>query len=200
MEEKKEYSHLLVSLSMSLTLTYRDSPIKSSRPGHQQSVTVREAPNMSHSPLLLLLACSPLSLTAPNHHQRAQHHYGVEPKFVDDVEMFSHNVGDKFIMGHADQPDFNEDHTQDHYPQQFSPFQYKQNQAQDQTREKDAFLEAFLASTKFKESSQGQVEVGEKEKLKTEEPAGAVSETVLEPNLREFTLLISKLLFHLSQM
>ena len=150
---------------------------------------------MSQCSLLLLLGLSALSQTSPNQH------YGVQPKFVDDVEMFNHNIGDKFIMGHADQPDFNEDHTQDDYPPQFSPFQYKQNQSPDHTSEKDAFMEAFLANNKYKNNQvPTKVQVEKKEKLKAEEQAGPDSQAVLEPNLREFTLLISKLLFHLSQM
>ena len=62
-------------------------------------------------------------------------------------------------------------------------------------------MEAFLANNKYKNNQvPTKVQVEKKEKLKAEEQAGSDSEAVLEPNLREFTLLISKLLFHLSQM
>ena len=105
-------------------------------------------------------------------------------------------------MGHDDEPDFNDDHTQNDSPVQFSAFQYKQNQSQDNKIPNEAFMDAFLASkfSKSEEKLQNEEQVEEKEGLKTEEQSEPSSEAALEPSLREFTLLISKLLFHLSQM
>ena len=117
--------------------------------------------------------------------------------------MFNQNIGEKFILGHDDEPDFNDDHTQNEYPPQFSAFHYKQNESQDHKGPKDAFMKAFLANnkfSKFEEKIPNQEEVKDKAELQTEETPEPSSEAALEPSLREFTLLISKLLFHLSQM
>ena len=128
--------------------------------------------------------------------------------------MFDSSVGDKFILGHDDEPDYNDDHTQNDYPPQFSPFQYEEPKSsqfakkeQDPIIPNDAFMKAFLANkfsqyeeTIQQKSEQKNDQAEEKEELKTEQKSEGISETVLEPNLREFTLLISKLLFHLSQM
>ena len=127
--------------------------------------------------------------------------------------MFDSNVGDKFILGHDDEPDYNDDHTQNAYPPQFSPFQYDEPKSsqfakeQDPIIPKDAFMKAFLANkfsqfegTVQQKEKQGNDQAEVKEELKSEPKSEGISETVLEPNLREFTLLISKLLFHLSQM
>jgi len=64
-------------------------------------------------------------------------------------------------------------------------------------------MKAFLANnkfSKFEEKIPNQEEVKDKAELQTEETPEPSSEAALEPSLREFTLLISKLLFHLSQM
>ena len=129
--------------------------------------------------------------------------------------MFDSNVGDKFILGHDDEPDYNDDHTQNDYSPQFSPFQYNENEPkssqfsteQDPIIPNDAFMKAFLANkfsqyeeTVQQKDNQENDQAEGKEELKTEQKSEGISETVLEPNLREFTLLISKLLFHLSQM
>ena len=168
---------------------------------------------MSKYSLIFLLGWSALSQAVP-FRQRGGH-YRPQPKFVEDG-MFDSNVGDKFILGHDDEPDYNDDHTQDDYPSQFSPFQYNEpkssqfvqdSQEQDPIISNDAFMKAFLANkfSKYEETVQqkGNQETDqaeEKEELKTEPKSEEISENVLEPNLREFTLLISKLLFHLSQM
>ena len=127
--------------------------------------------------------------------------------------MFDSNVGDKFILGHDDEPDYNDDHTQNDYPPQFSPFQYDEPKSSQFSKEQDpiipndAFMKAFLANkfsqyeeTLQQKDNQENDQPEEREELKTEQKSEGISETVLEPNLREFTLLISKLLFHLSQM
>ena len=167
---------------------------------------------MSRYSIIFLLGCSALSQSSP-FHQRGGH-YRPQPKFVDDG-MFDSNVGDKFILGHDDEPDYNDDHTQNEYPPQFSPFQYNEpkssqfsqdSKEQDQLISNDVFMKAFLANkfSQYEETVQQKdnQENGAEEKgeLKTEQKSEEISENVLEPNLREFTLLISKLLFHLSQM
>ena len=138
--------------------------------------------------------------------------------------------GDQFIYGHDDEPDFNDDHTDSFSSEQFTDVFNSQfsngyvespqneNQASsyipESANENDGFLNSFIESnmnsfSKYEEvlpQAQGQSQVQPPQpqsSSKTEQSSSSQGEDTSggsQPSLREFTLLVSKLLFHLSQM
>ena len=142
---------------------------------------------------------------------------------------FSGARGDQFIYGHDDEPDFNDDHTDsfsserftDVFNSQFSngyvDSPQNENQANsyipESANENDGFLNSFIESnmnsfSKYEEAlpqaeAQSQPQPQPQSSSKTKQTSSSQEEDTSagsEPSLREFTLLVSKLLFHLSQM
>ena len=151
----------------------------------------------------------------------------VQPRFSGARERLG---GDQFIYGHDDEPDFNDDHTDsfsserftDVFNSQFSngyaESPQNENQANsyipESTNENDGFLNSFIESnmnnfSKYEEAlpqaeAQSQPQPQPQSSSKTKQTSSSQGEDTSsagsEPSLREFTLLVSKLLFHLSQM
>ena len=103
---------------------------------------------------------------------------------------------DKFIYGHDDEPDYNDDHTSFHFDEEFLPeYENKtpyKHEIKIQDKPEEELTKKFIDEStdgnlfgKFEEENESKTEEENKEE---------------DPSLREFTLIISKLLFHLSQM
>ena len=118
-----------------------------------------------------------------------------------DMKRFSGQFEDKFIYGHDDEPDYNDDHTSfsspygdDFQPQYDTRTPYNGQEMQEE-QQKPAMTEKFIDENQFEnvvgESAKANNEVTKKSEEEQKEQ---------NPSLREFTLIISKLLFHLSQM
>ena len=120
------------------------------------------------------------------------------PQGMRSQQRFSSQFQDKFIYGHDDEPDYNDDHTS--YPTQFGN-NYQQEydnrtpydqQEQQEEQKKPVMTEKFI-NENLQGNNFGNFEDGKVDKTEEEQKEQ-------EPSLREFTLIISKLLFHLSQM
>ena len=137
---------------------------------------------------------------------------------------------DQFIYGHDDEPDFNDDHTDsfsserftDEFNSQFSnSFNDSPNNDEnmqnsyipESVNENDGFLDSFIENnmnsfSKYEEAlpqaqaqSQAQQPQSSPDQASSElTTSQGQDDSAGEPSLREFTLLVSKLLFHLSQM
>jgi len=134
---------------------------------------------------------------------------------------------DQFIYGHDDEPDFNDDHTDSFSSERFTDvfnLQFSngyaespqnENQANsyipESANENDGFLNSFIESnlnnfSKYEEAlpqAEAQAQPQPQSSSKTKQSSSSQEEDTSagsEPSLREFTLLVSKLLFHLSQM
>ena len=116
-------------------------------------------------------------------------------------QRFGSQFHDKFIYGHDDEPDYNDDHTsyqfgQDYEQEYQKRTPYKQ-QEQSEEENKPAMTEKFI-DDKTQGSNFGNFDVDKANDEVTEN--AEEEEKDQDPSLREFTLIISKLLFHLSQM
>ena len=133
-----------------------------------------------------------------------------------------------FIIGHDDEPDYNDDHTGnfkqfnsnfDDFPSFNSQggYSYDQREPADTIQEQyspveqeqgDRFLDSFIQNnmntySQYEENIQPTEDIRQEVQPKPSQNNNIVkedSESLNEPSLREFTLLVSKLLFHLSQM
>ena len=140
----------------------------------------------------------------------------------------SPHIEEDFIIGHDDTPDYNLDHTQysheqhsfDHFSPPHSQFTvqdtptYNDEQInEDVSNEDDDFLNNFIqhnmnSFSKYQETLQPQPQAPAPAAAPVSQvslaPAAAAAAEEdsddTDPTLREFTLLVSKLLFHLSQM
>ena len=150
-----------------------------------------------------------------------------QPRFTPARERLG---SDQFIYGHDDEPDFNDDHTDsfsserftDEFNSQFSNgFDESSNSENLQSSYipesvniNDGFLNSFIENnmnsfSKYEEAlpqaeAQSQVQQPQSssgQPVQSEpSPSSQEQDDSSEPSLREFTLLVSKLLFHLSQM
>ena len=119
-----------------------------------------------------------------------------------DIDLLKRDQ-DSFIYGHDDEPDYNEDHTKfDHFSNNFDNFYFEnipphQRQHQ-QHSEHDSIKHVIIEENKLSPSTLN-VEQPPVRELVTENSTNN-SEDSFQPSLKEVTLLVSKLLFHLSQM
>merc|ERR1712133_123986 len=103
-------------------------------------------------------------------------------------QKFNSQLREKFIYGHDDEPDYNSDHS---YPVSYEYESYQHNEPQTEvvkekfmTEEEQEQKQGFNFGT-FHHGTHS---------------AQSQTETEDSPSMREFTLIISRLLFHLSQM
>ena len=132
-----------------------------------------------------------------------------------------------FIIGHDDEPDYNDDHTGnfkqfnsnfDNFPSfnsqggynsfdQREPETIQEQYSPVEQDQEDRFLDSFIQNnmntfSQYGDNIQPTEEIRQEVQPKPiqNNVAKEESESLNEPSLREFTLLVSKLLFHLSQM
>merc|ERR1711997_954297 len=130
------------------------------------------------------LACVGAALSSPS---RSRPREGMK---------FNSQLREKFIYGHDDEPDYNTDHSA--YQQEYTPQEYP-SPSFDYSSSSSSADEKFMTSDpgsgfSFGGFSQTESKEGESEAQQEKAEEGE------EPNMREFTLIISRLLFHLSQM
>ena len=146
-----------------------------------------------------------------------------QPRFT--RERLERLASDQFIYGHDDEPDFNDDHTSsfssDRFSEEFNAqfsngFESPRNEnsensyVSDSANEHDGFLNSFIANNMNNFSQYEEPLPQPQAQTQPVPPPQSSSGQVVteqssegdtgEPSLREFTLLVSKLLFHLSQM
>eukprot|EP00090_Calanus_glacialis_P013936 TRINITY_DN22567_c0_g1_i1.p1 TRINITY_DN22567_c0_g1~~TRINITY_DN22567_c0_g1_i1.p1 ORF type:complete len:167 (+),score=52.04 TRINITY_DN22567_c0_g1_i1:49-501(+) len=149
---------------------------------------------MAKLTLILALAVFGACLATPVRNRRKPH--GARSQ-----QRFSSQFHDKFIYGHDDEPDYNDDHTSNQFGHDFqqeynnrTPYKL---QGKPEEENKPAITEKFidenLQGNNFGNFEDGKATEGVSKNAEDEQKEE-------NPSLREFTLIISKLLFHLSQM
>ena len=124
-----------------------------------------------------------------------------KPQGARSQQRFSNQFQDKFIYGHDDEPDYNDDHTSFQFGNDF-PHEYNnrtpyKQQEKPEEENKPAVTEKFIDEN-LQGNNFGNFEDGKATNEVTKKTEEEQKEQ--DPSLREFTLIISKLLFHLSQM